>query len=338
MFKNARHNAAGISPGWSIAQFCSVAAAIAVTILLLASPTLGLYLTWDLLVPLVPATLLLAPRLWRNLCPIAVVHQLPRRLGLRGKTGFPISTGSATSASLLLFLAIVPLRLVLFNDNGSALAIFVVAILLTALTGGLLFSGKAGWCASICPVLPVERLYGQMPVLSPSHAHCETCNGCTKSCYDLLPQHSIIRLTNETPPRTDSRRASLRSMGTPMGVFAGTFPGFILGYFTVGHDTSLIMAYGWIIFWSIASYLLALGTTYLTGTIRPVLRASAVAAATLYYWFSVPAIAAQTRVVFHTGTIPGILVNGLRGIFGIIILVWIVRTIGQDRAERALIG
>ena len=37
-------------------------------------------LFWGALVPVVPAVWLLAPGLWRNTCPLATVHQLPRVL------------------------------------------------------------------------------------------------------------------------------------------------------------------------------------------------------------------------------------------------------------------
>ena len=32
-----------------------------------------------------------------------------------------------------------------------------------ALLGGIVFKGKSGWCSSICPMLPVQRIYGQTP-------------------------------------------------------------------------------------------------------------------------------------------------------------------------------
>jgi len=322
-----------IASTWSIAQVCSVTAAIIVTILLIVRPQIGLYVTWDLLIPLVPATLLIAPRLWRNLCPVAVVNQLPQRFGLRNRKLPSLSAGVATTIALLLFLLIVPLRLVVFNEDGPALALFVVLVLLAALAGGLLFVGKAGWCASICPVLPVERLYGQLPVLSPGHAHCETCSGCVKSCYDLIPERAIVRLTDVTT--TDSGRRPNFSTGTPTGIFAAAFPGFVFGYFTVGHDASLGETYGWIVLWSAVSWLIGTGATYLTGTVRPMLRTSAALAAVLYYWFSVPAIAAQTRIVFHTAPIPTVAINALRSIFGTMIAVWIVQTVRHDRMERS---
>src|SRR3712207_8158040 len=40
-----------------------------------------------------------------------------------------------------------------------------------ALTGGYLLKGKSGWCSSICPMLPVQRLYGQTPFVLERNDH-----------------------------------------------------------------------------------------------------------------------------------------------------------------------
>ena len=163
---------------WRAAGAASVSIAVTVVALLVFEPELGLFVTWKLLVPIVPALLLVAPEVWRNLCPIAVVHQLPavlRRPGTRRLS--PRTRKAAPAVAALLFFAIVPLRLTVFNDHGPALAGFVLGVLAIALLGGVLFSGKSGWCATFCPVLPVERLYGQRPVLPVEHAHCESCSG-----------------------------------------------------------------------------------------------------------------------------------------------------------------
>jgi hypothetical protein len=47
---------------------------------------------------------------------------------------------------------------------------------------GMLFKGKSGWCSSICPLLPVQRIYGQTPFLLVANTHCPPCVGCAKHC------------------------------------------------------------------------------------------------------------------------------------------------------------
>ena len=130
---------------WKVAKTASVGAAVMVVLLLIIAPQIGLFVTWKLLVPLVPLLLLIAPEVWRNLCPIAVVHQLPASLGLGGYRRFSARVQRmAPAMAALLFFAIVPMRLTLFNSNGTALAIFVASVLVFALAGGLMFFGKSG--------------------------------------------------------------------------------------------------------------------------------------------------------------------------------------------------
>lgn len=78
---------------------------------------------------------------------------------------------------------LVPLRLVDFNQNGPALAIFVVTVLFLVLPGGISFAGKAGWCTAVCPVLPVERLQ-RTGSLRRARARA-LCSGCVRACPDL---------------------------------------------------------------------------------------------------------------------------------------------------------
>ena len=85
---------------------------------------------------------------------------------------------------------------------------------------------KAGFCNSICPVLPVERLYGQAPLATLSNPRCPDCTLCTpRGCIDLSPSKSVAQTFGPV-------RRSQAWLFTSFGVFAGSFPGFVLGYFT----------------------------------------------------------------------------------------------------------
>ena len=73
--------------------------------MLIVSPKAGLWLMWGLAVPLLPALFLIAPGLWRNVCPIAALNQTPRVFGFtRGLTlpawlreyGLAVSSGVTT--------------------------------------------------------------------------------------------------------------------------------------------------------------------------------------------------------------------------------------------------
>ena len=51
------------------------------------SRRLGLTLFWGLAVPLLPAVLVMAPGLWRQVCPMATLNQLPRQGGFTPRAG-----------------------------------------------------------------------------------------------------------------------------------------------------------------------------------------------------------------------------------------------------------
>ncbi|HSM06190.1 MAG TPA: hypothetical protein VK858_16340 [Longimicrobiales bacterium] len=303
----------------------SVVVAVGVVLLLLARPSLGLALTWDLLVPLVPLTLLVAPRLWRNLCPIAVVHQLPVRIGRGGRR----RPGRAaqwwmSAASIGLLAIIVPLRLVVFNENGPALALFVVSVLVIALLGGAYYAGKAGWCASLCPVLPVERLYGQDPWGEPSHAHCSSCVGCVSACPDLDPRASFRKATGPNVLRT------------PMGLFALGFPGFVAGYFLADQPASLFAAYALTFGGAVISGVAFLGLIVLLRLDHGrVARLSAAVAFGVYYWFTVPSVAAMLAGAVGVAGLPtkGILAAQL-GLIGLA-FVWLTRGVRRPTRRTA---
>ena len=66
---------------WHALRVLSVAAAAGLAVLLVLRPEQGLFLLWQLVIPIVPAVFLVAPGLWRNACPLAALNQLPRLAG-----------------------------------------------------------------------------------------------------------------------------------------------------------------------------------------------------------------------------------------------------------------
>lgn len=324
---------------WTAAQACAVGTAFAVVALLIARPELGLFLTWDLLVPLVPAVLLVAPGLWRNVCPVAVVHQIPARFGIGGTRRLPRRLRrAAPSVAAGLFFVIVPLRHALFNESGIALALFVLGILSTAVVGALVLSGKSGWCATFCPVLPVERLYGQQPGFDVPHAHCRVCSGCIRSCYDLKPERSMEELLDRQRllPGPDAWPAT-RLFETPMGIFAALFPGYVLGYFTVDPNATVPVLYLWTIGFGSVSAVALFTTQRLTqASSRTLARISAAAAVAFYYWFSVPEIAAAAHVLLEIAPAPTRGIAALRAALLLLATVWLLDASRRERARDPL--
>jgi hypothetical protein len=190
---------------------------------------------------------------------------------------------------LVLLFLLVPARRFLFNTNGIALGATIIAVSLLALVGGAIFSRRAGFCNAICPVLPVEKLYGQSPLVRIGSARCADCSLCTPSgCIDLAATKTVAQTLG--PRRRDGRW-----LLTPFGVFAASFPGFIVAFSSLQNGTlaTAPAVYAYILAYSVASYLtvaIATGVTrWRMNRVMPLLGAMAFF---VYYWFGAPVVAA----------------------------------------------
>lgn len=270
---------------WRIAQALAVVATLLLVAGLVVRPEISLRVLWSLLIPLVPASLLISPVLWRNVCPLATLNLVADRVGFRKLSRRMLPTAGLTGIVLLIVL--VPARRFVFNTDGVLLAATIAVVALAALGLGFVFDAKAGFCNSVCPVLPVERLYGQAPMVTLGNPRCIPCTGCTVSgCVDLSPQHSI-------PATLGAARRSARWLLTSYGVFAAAFPGFIVGYFTQD-DVALSAAgavYQHVVMWALASYVATAVLARVTGVrAGTAMVALAAASAGLYYWFAAASI------------------------------------------------
>jgi hypothetical protein len=208
-----------------------------------------------------------------------------------------------------------------FNTNGPVLSGVVMLIGSVALAGGALFERKAGFCNSICPVQPVERLYGQRPLLPVANVRCPTCIRCTtRGCPDLS-------LADAMRTAIGQRTASPGWIHSPFGYFAAAFPGFIVGYFTTDNvplagTPALLLHIGTAMVASVLGVMMIVrGLRVPSHRALPVLGALS---ATLYYWYSGPAIATAWGAPTSLGwTIRG----------GAITLItwWLVRAYGGTR-------
>lgn len=186
-------------------------------------PDLGLLIFWKLFVPLAPIVFLVMPGIWRNVCPMASLNQLPRTVGFTRGLAVPLRVQQYTPlVSAGLFLLLVPLRKVVLDRNGVALGLFMLTALGLALAGGTIFKGKSGWCSQFCPMLQVERLYGQSPLLVVRNSHCRPCVGCNKNCYDFNPTAAYLADLHDENPR----------LGINRRLFAGALPWLVAAFFT----------------------------------------------------------------------------------------------------------
>ena len=203
-----RHRRSGAPRRWVAVRMLSLTAFLTLCGTLVVAPDTGLLVFTRLVVPVLPLLFFVAPGLWRNVCPVSAANQIPRVFGFtRGKEPPRWLRERGYLVAITLFALIVPARVLLFNTNGPALAALLLAIALSAGVGGFLFKGKSGWCSSICPMLPIERLYGQTPFLVVRNTHCEPCVG--------LRQQLLRRESDAGVPQRPRRRRSLVVAAAP---------------------------------------------------------------------------------------------------------------------------
>jgi nitrite reductase (NADH) large subunit len=207
---------------WVAARVVAMGVTLALALLLIVQPELGLKLFWGLAIPLVPALLVIAPGLWRQVCPMATMNQLPRLAGFGRALDLPAGLKNAAfGIAVALFLVAVAFRMPLLNHSGLVVGIGILLVLVLAFAGGTVFKGRSGWCGTFCPLAPVQRIYGQAPLIVVKNGYCNPCVGCQKSCYDFNPRAAVFSDIYDGDPRHAAQRR----------LFMGLLPGLILGYF-----------------------------------------------------------------------------------------------------------
>lgn len=271
---------------WRVARIAAGVVLAAVVVGLAVRPDTTLPLFWNVIVPTLPAVFLFNPLVWRNVCPLATANMLGNRLRLPGNPG-PTFVQTAPAVGVVLLMTLVPARRFVFNENASALIATMLIVLAAAFALGSRYRVRSGFCNALCPVLPVERLYGQRSVVEIEADRCRPCTGCTETCIDQSPDRAPFRALGR---QRDSRRWIL----TPFGAFAAAFPGFVFGFFQTadgGWDTAPTV-YATILLWAGGSFgittLVALGGGVTAGDVLPLLAAAASGA---YYWYAVPGFA-----------------------------------------------
>jgi len=210
---------------WLALRVAVLALALGEIALLFLKPALGLALFWTVAVPCLPGLWAIAPGLWRQVCPMAFVNQLPRQLGVEVKRALPASARYwSYLVAVALLVAMVALRRPLLNGEGWATGAMCAAALALALVGGLAFKGRSGWCGTFCPLAPAQRSHGQAPVFVVRNGYCPTCVGCQKNCMDFNPRAAI----HGDLADNDARHATQRLW------FMAMLPGLIVGYYTLG--------------------------------------------------------------------------------------------------------
>lgn len=309
---------------WQALRFASIGAALAMAWLLWARPEIGLPVFWGLAVPVLPLVFFVLPGLWRNLCPLASTNQLPRLFGIgRGLTQSRRIKDNTYAVGIAAFFVLVTSRKLVFNTSGGASALLIVLALGGALLGGLLFKGKSGWCSSICPLLPVQRLYGQTPYVKVANTHCQPCVGCTKNCYDFNP--GVAYLADQYDD--DRHYSGYRRL------FAGAFPGFVLGFYLLPNYPAIgggALILQLLLFMAASLALFHVLDTVFRASHNGVVAVYAAAALNIYYWFAAPGTVAALHAL--GAPVPEASIWPLRTLVLAVSLIWIRRTWRTEQA------
>jgi hypothetical protein len=307
---------------WAIGQSGGMIGLAALLATLVLAPPAALLTLWNVAVPLLPATFFLTPALWRGVCPLSTLNAWGNRLGSpREMTGREAAVIGALG--LVLFHVIVPARHLGLNTNGPLLAGALLAIGGVAVGMGVAFSSRSAFCNALCPVLPVERLYGQAPLVQLERGRCSSCSVCTpRGCIDLTDRKAMRQVLG-------SARHGHAWLTTPFGIFAASLPGFIIGYgLTPDLGTGDAMrVYGATLGGAVASGLVtnALVRSLGASPMRAVAWCAAVSGI-LYYWFTAAVITANLAL-------PPIATPAIRVIAATGIAAWAARTLRREATE-----
>jgi nitrite reductase (NADH) large subunit len=303
---------------WQVIRVGSIAGYLAVIVTMFVRPAAGLFVFFQMIVPLFPLLIFVAPGVWRNICPLAAANQIPRVLGFaRGRTVPDWLRNRSYPIAVLLFFGIVAARFSGLDDNGAAMGVVLSAVVAVAFAGGVVVKGKSGWCSSFCPLLPLQRAYGQTPWVTVPNSHCPTCVGCAKNCYDFKPRAAYQADLADPDPRWSA----------PRKLFAAALPGFVLGFFILASrlDTPQPQKYGLLGLFVLVSVGLFFALESMS-TLSPATLTVTYSAAALniFYWFTGPSLVSALEQITDLHALW--LRWPITATIAVLTLLWIART------------
>jgi len=272
---------------WRIAQILFWLIGMGILYCLIFYPSIGTLLFWNILIPIAPLLIVIALGVWRNLCPLATTNLLPRHLGLsKRKRLSQTQSGKLNLIGVCAFYFIVPLRHAIFNTNGPATAALIIFMAIVGVCAGFIYEWKSVWCSGLCPIHPVEKLYGGNVLLSMPNVHCGQCENCVIPCPDSTPN-----MNPSHSAKTVFHRISAL-------LTTGGLPGFVWGWFHVPDELSATTFKTFIGVYQLpfSGFAITLSVYLvinylLTKEKRRILtRIFAAAAVSCYYWYRIPSL------------------------------------------------
>ncbi|MBC1262131.1 cyclic nucleotide-binding domain-containing protein [Synechococcus sp. BSF8S] len=214
---------------------------------------LGTTVFWGVVVPAAVLILLLfGHELWRRICPLSFLSQIPRALGWqRQRTKVNPRTGErrqqlakvsgdswlARHYSQLqfgwLFVGLCG-RILFFNADRLVLAGWLLFTIAAAIGVGWLYGGKA-WCQYFCPMAPVQSVYSTPAGLLGSKAHLSEKPITQSMCRTVLAdgsEQSACVACQQPCIDIDAERMYWSRLGTREFSFERyAYVGLVVGYF-----------------------------------------------------------------------------------------------------------
>ena len=190
--------------------------------------------------------------LWRRICPLSFLSQIPRALGLQRqiarlnpRTGerrlqlakVPADSWLARHYSAVQFgwlFAGLCGRLLFFNADRLVLAAWLLGTIAVAMAVGWLYGGKA-WCQYFCPMAPVQSVFSAPSGLLGSKAHLSEQPITQSMCRTALPdgsEQSACVACQQPCIDIDAERMYWARIPTPAFAFERYgYVGLVLGFF-----------------------------------------------------------------------------------------------------------
>jgi NADPH-dependent 2,4-dienoyl-CoA reductase/sulfur reductase-like enzyme/ferredoxin len=260
--------------------------------LLFFKPEVGLVLFWQLLIPLLPLSFAIVPGVWRNICPMALLNQLPRTFGISKEKTLPENLKKvALYTSVITFIIFVLYRHPILNHNGVYLGLVLLSALILALVGGLIYKGRSGWCGTFCPLAPIQKAYGHAPLMLVKNGYCDPCLGCQKNCYDFNPRAAVFSDLNDVDFWWSEKRK----------FFIALLPGLIVAFFNTNYSAEMTL------FQYFLSMLTPMATSVglfyilhnlLNTGFYKLASLFSMTALSLFYWYGTPVVANGILILF----------------------------------------
>lgn len=214
---------------------------------------LGTTIFWGAVVPsAIFILLVLGHEVWRRICPLSFLSQIPRALGIQrqfkrenpatGKVRYELAKVKPNSWLKKnypyvqfgwLFVGLCG-RILFFNADRLVLAAWLLSTIAIAIAVGYFYGGKS-WCNYFCPMAPVQRIYSEPGGLFSSKAHMSSQTITQSMCRTTLPdgkeQSACVACQNPCID-IDSERVYWDGLNQPEESFLRYgYVGLVIGYF-----------------------------------------------------------------------------------------------------------